>query len=203
MHIVALFQGKLSGVLTAPNYEPRINTLDELADSNLILLIRQYHLENMKRYKVKTAQKLVAKCVLSDYPSFEETYAYIQRNGSVSMIAFKNDLEVLTYKPHRVDKISDNNYIYVIRARFAFRKGVAVLLTMNQIIKGITRGGLIIKWLSDSLKISFMPDSPHTVILTRKHLQSAFAILLLGFFLSLSVFIGELLIRYYYYYRMR
>lgn len=192
MHMIALFQGKLSGVLTAPNFEPRLKTLEELANSNLVLLIRKYHLENMKDYKVQTAQKLVDKCVESEYSTFEETYVYVQHNGSVAMIAFKSDLDLLAYRQHAVDKIDDNNYIYVIKARFAFRRGVAASLAMNQIIKGIREGGLIHKWLSDSIKVTFWPDQPKIVILTRKHLLVAFIILGIGYSMSLVILVGEL-----------
>lgn len=195
LHINAIFTGKLSGVLTAPNYEPRLKTLEDLADSKIIPVIRRYSLERFQLSQAKTARKLLQKTEeyqLSDSAFYDSEYVKI--NGSIAIAQFKDLFNFVASRKYIVDTIDDNNYIWTIQGCFVFRRGIPILLTMNAVIRGIQEGGLVRKWVSDEVKVSFRPDSPKLVILTLGHLQGAFLILIIGTILGLIIFFVEVLI---------
>lgn len=194
LHINAIFTGKLSGVLTAPNYEPRLKTLEDLADSSIVPVIRRYSLQRFRLSQTKTARRLLQKTKeyqVSDSAFYDSEYVKI--NGSIAMAQFKDLFNFVASRKYIVDTIDDNNYIWTIQGCFVFRRGIPILLTMNQVIRGIREGGLVRKWVSDEVKISFRPDSPKTVILTIEHLQGAFLMLVIGSVLSLLIFFVEVL----------
>lgn len=196
LHINTIFQGKLSGVLTAPNLEPRLKTIEELADSNIIPAMVNYSFNEFETCKTNVAKKLRQKAEVLQFGSNSSAkfFEYVSRNGSVTYLAYGNHFINLLSSKSSLYTITEDSCKTGFKCSFAFRRGIPVLLTMNQIIRGIREGGLVNKWLSDLMVISFEPNSPKHITLTIEHLKAAFILLGFGCSASFLVFIGEIVI---------
>lgn len=93
MHVNYFFQGKLSSVLTSPNYEPPVTSLDELAESGLYLIF--YYEINMETLGISlhpAASELYSKSIMYNGSLNRPEIVYYNRNYSTN--AFVHDLNV-------------------------------------------------------------------------------------------------------------
>lgn len=79
-----------------------------------------------------------------------------------------------------------------MEATYAARNGYPLLLTLNEVIRGIREGGLQLKWSDDLKKIMFLSFGDNdNVVLTFDHLQTAFLLLFIGLTLAAAIFVSE------------
>lgn len=199
LNLNSAYQSSLISVLTQPNYEKQIEEFDELIQKYNIGLVpptfkflgnygresldkRSWVLcDNVKRCLDRTAYD---KDLIIGLPRMYMVYVsktYVSKRG-----------EALVYWS------KDNIVSYPIEMIMV--KGFYLLKRINQLVDKILEAGLISKWTNDFLKFKRKKDFSEEddlddgdVILTVKHLEGAFIILLYGLGLASFVFVLEII----------
>lgn len=192
-HLRNCFKAKLSGVLTAPNFHPRLKSTEDLLRSDIIPAVSKYSLQLWKTCHTQTAEGLLRKAEI--YELDRDKFQYVLENGSVALIEYQYKFNMMASKQY-VYAIEYNLCPLIIRVNYVFKRDIPILLTMNRVLRAVREGGLIYKWYSDLKQVSFWSDFPKRVVLTISHLQGAFFILITGYGISLLIFIGELFIQH-------
>lgn len=92
-HVIYFFQGKLSSVLTSPNYEPAITNLEELADSNLtIIFLYDINRKLLHDSSHPAAGRLFNKSILRR--GVFNPAELVLGNSSVAISAFSHDIDI-------------------------------------------------------------------------------------------------------------
>lgn len=197
-HVSAFFQGKLSSVLTSPIYDSRILTLQQLADSELKILVVYHKLTAIKNINTDVALKMASKS-----EPFEEKYVsinrpeYVMKRRDVALSALSGDLNLTDAYKTEVDIIKDV-FLPDLEGTYQMKKHNPIMLTLNNVIRVIREGGLHIKWLNDMRIVNFIMYSKekeaddHQIILTFEHLEGPFILLGFGITMSTIIFLIEI-----------
>lgn len=196
-HLSAFFQGKLSSVLTLPIYDSRISTLEQLADSNLKILVVYHKLSTIKNINTNVALKMASKS-----EPLEEKYIsinrpeYVMKRRDIALSSLVGDLNLTdTYKT-KVDVIKDV-FLPDLEGTYQMKRHNPIMLTLNNVIRVIREGGLHTKWLNDMKIVNFLTytkddDADGQIILTFEHLEGPFILLAFGICSSTIIFGVEL-----------
>lgn len=192
-HLSYFFQGKLSGVLTAPNYEKRVTNLQQLVDSQLTTIVFYNNIESIKEMNTTLARKFADKTkVIAEEGGGINRPQYVIEHGDVALTAFAADLNMTDAYRRQVDVIEDM-FLFNLEATYQLRKGNPIRDVLNGIIRGVTESGLQHKWMSDMRKITFLPSDDDMIVLTFEHLEGPFILLFFGLVLAFCVFLLEIL----------
>ncbi|KAF5287409.1 hypothetical protein FQR65_LT12234 [Abscondita terminalis] len=153
IHIQAAFTSKLIEILTIPQYEPRIKTLTELSNANVVIYVRKniYELlfvyeepngtlfSNIKNKLVVLPTELFATKV-TDHNTFENSAALLT----------SNEVEILS-KHLQMDfyTIEDSRLISNVYQIFEGAGGSYILKTFDHIIKLLTESGILSYFLKN------------------------------------------------------
>ncbi|XP_029680586.1 uncharacterized protein LOC115246111 [Formica exsecta] len=202
--VVGLYQSYLVSVLSNPFHYPELNTLEDVANSNLTLATKYYNLkEHAFTENTTLAKKLRSKIkvIVSDKPT-------------IDMVAFgKNKVIAITrYTSLKIDDLSqyydaDGNELlhlveecpstyslsYVIRLHSPYRERINGLLLRMQ------EAGLINLWYENMAYPTYVAEqkrkvekSERRMKLTMKHYSLTFVGLSVGLLFCVVVFLAEL-----------
>lgn len=190
--IYHLFQGKLSSLLTKPGFEKGINTVAEMADSELIPVLYPH----IRRTYVNTTYPILKKIYEKSKHVREIQFDRIRHviSGNISTPFYKVFLEYDAEHYSQV-KVIGTDYLMHMEASFNFRKDHPFLDTFNSIISMIDESGLQKKLLKSIFPHKrIFSDSEGHVKLSFQHVTGSFVILSMGLIASLFIFMAELLI---------
>lgn len=216
--ISSAFTGTLISKIAIPLYENDINTIDEIKESGMDIIIRQYvyqteHIWNLQLFKsLKPQMKYLNKSIFDEY-----------LNKNISGLAFatsdsRADFEIARRGDDKAGrpiyhKINDR-LIYFPRGYIA-TLGSPYIGMINDLLGRFFEGGFnnhfeslaefkarikgMIKESDDEQEEDDLDeDDELKVILSMKHLESAFILLFIGLSFSTVIFLGEHLHHRYY-----
>lgn len=192
LHVNNFFQGQLSSVLTVPQYEEKIDSLEKLALSNLVTLIPFADMKVLKDSAIPVAQLLYNKSI-SSYELFPERMEKLLENDSLASNGFRNSMAMFSTYSLFVDTFQDS-MLPIVDATYSMRGGSPLRSTLNEIIRGVVEGGLRIKWLSDMHVVRFFSNKEEKLALEIQHLESAFLLLSFGLGIASVILILEHLV---------
>nr|XP_022917638.1 uncharacterized protein LOC111426952 [Onthophagus taurus] len=182
----AAFQSSLSTVLTAPQYYKNLQSLEDLAKSQM--RISSYS-EGLRDTFATSEQPhiQVLNSRFSILPYTQNRYdAYLSRLTKTKYI---QSLEVKTYGKLISHTIPDCPNSYLLS--YLTRRDSLILDEINRIIEGCVESGLYNKWYNDVVGGAWnerLLENVETRAFTINDIQTAFYCLLLGYLLSIITF---------------
>lgn len=200
IHIDTAFQSKLSGILLIPSYEPPIDTMQKLADSNLKILLSEDLLEKFKleeTYNSSLSKKLHQKVeVLTSY-NYTELIRNITRHKSFSTIVAKYMfINLFPNEVNRVHFIEKETEIIRFEVLTSMKNGHYFLPIFNSFLNRMIEGGFLFKGLPNFVIDFDVEDDNLAIVLRMEHLYGLIIIWSAGLCISLLIFLFELLIFY-------
>ncbi|KAF5290693.1 hypothetical protein FQR65_LT01983 [Abscondita terminalis] len=198
IHIQTAFVSKLIEILTVPHFEPPIKTIQELADSDVSILIREdfYNAyfnavepEETLYSSVKRKVKAVEVRTLTDL--FFENNTYYK----YALIVPQSQVEIiLTLMQFHLNTISDNKLMMKFSNVFMGSSNAYVLKTIDNVISILMESG-IHDYFIKNVKVpkrTKEKDISKKVVLKLKHLYFVFVFWSIGLIFGFLVFIGEM-----------
>lgn len=196
-HINIYFQAKLGSILTAPLYEKEITTFEELANSTFIPVdfyeMSRRMLNNSESY---ASMKLFNRSILYRDTERDRIKFVLEHKNTAIIINCKITRNLTNAHEELLSKFPDKGVI-PIYVTYCMVYGSPFIALFNQVIRGVVEGGLVIKWLSDNKKFSFLPAQNYNVVLTLDHVKAANIIIFLGLMLAFTIFLFEILVYKY------
>lgn len=188
-HVNYFFQGNLSSKLTIPQYEKRIKTIEQLIESNLIIILPHYDRLLISSSTTKLTEQIYKKSI--PVVEFIQKTSFVKTNQSVAttmyLSATPNTLAVKDYVEILIDTA-----LGPAESQFILRTGHPLLPMLNMMISRVNEHGFIIKW-SSTRNATFIAASDDTqIVITTQHLQSVFVILCVGYFIGFLVLLIEI-----------
>ncbi|KAK4882782.1 hypothetical protein RN001_006101 [Aquatica leii] len=151
IHIQAVFTGKLVTLLTVPQYEKPIRSLEELANSNYLILIPKTFLNLLNFTDANSIYKTI-KTKLISYSDKEVLNILQNKNMSNNYTIFIDEETIEEYT--RTKNISynyfiDDSYSGGMKLAFATRAGSTTTISFNEVITRLTESGIINKFNND------------------------------------------------------
>lgn len=195
MHVNSYFLGKLGSILTHPGFEKGITNIEELAESTVVRpFTYQHHRKLMLTLNDSIAQKLGKKVVNITSFDFISLFDYMLKYKNTSLSSYESIIKYYAKEQSKLKTIS-GRYLLNMEATYATRRGHPLLDDVNRVIKQILEMGLQKKWLSDMSIRSFEKSNGKTqIVLSLEHLQGAFIVLLIGYSISVVIFLLEVTI---------
>ncbi|KAF5295394.1 hypothetical protein FQA39_LY13055 [Lamprigera yunnana] len=199
-----LFTSSLIRILTIPQYEPTIKTLDELANSDLSIITHNITFNTILNIESNTtlSKKIKNKVVLSNY---NEIVKIIEDERGLQKVAiptegYNLEMFIRTYQrnlQHFLDEsfLGQTNYIFISKETY-------IMPSLNEIIKILLESGLlqhhqnqyknVLRNYTDIIEKENTAPSGN-VVLSLDHLYPIFVFWGAGLILATVVFIIELL----------
>ncbi|KAF5287405.1 hypothetical protein FQR65_LT12230 [Abscondita terminalis] len=199
IHIQTAFTSRLIEILTIPQYEPRIKTLNELANSNFSIFTNKYTYDYFFDHEEPDNvlfNKLKNKFEFGINESFSTIVTDINFYSNSAFLVTSNELEILT-KIFQVDLYTIDNITMIskIERVFVVMKGGYMLKTIEKLISIFAESGILRHFLSsveyDENPVRTKIEYEETPVLTLAHLYFVFVFWCAGLCLSLSVLIFE------------
>ncbi|PSN54294.1 Ionotropic receptor 873 [Blattella germanica] len=201
--ITNAFQSFLVTNITYPNYEPDINTLEELDNSNLPIWSRsQDNADIFRDLDIPVMERLLKKFsvfngtgnqLLKHVSNIKDAAAIVRATSSPyteSTYVAEDGSQLI----HTVDECPASYQLsYIVP------KGSPYLPVFNMFILRMNEGGFTDKWHKDGIRVRSLKGEKHgereaLKVFTIEDLQLSFYIYVSGVFASTVVFIAELLI---------
>ncbi|KAF5298008.1 hypothetical protein FQR65_LT09819 [Abscondita terminalis] len=190
------FNSNLTTILTTPQFEPGITTLEELAEANIKIYAHLMYQKLFDDYNslhemLKTKTKFLQTLSYKNY-----TDLLIADNSAI----FLTDLEIKYLRRHFLRNISINviDSCGVLKKRlpsFSLTSGHYFVNTLNEFVRTTEESGVAQKYLKEEFDdIKLGPKLKQLVPLNFKHLLGVFLIIIFGLILSTVVFIVEVVI---------
>ncbi|KAF5301865.1 hypothetical protein FQR65_LT08697 [Abscondita terminalis] len=190
IHIQTAFTSNLIQILTVAQYEPRINSLQDLAESDLPILIRDDTFTWLNSIETKSPlhKKIYDKFIVLTPIRFHD--AILQKNLTNTSILWNYDL--FNYYESGTTKSSFSGYS-IVNLWPGFNRAVSVLF----------EAGFVDSYINTFQKINtryyyeqgFVNiQNGNKIVITLEHLSSIFAVWILGLFLGIIVFVIEFLV---------
>lgn len=189
-HINYFFQGNLNSKLTVPQYERRIKTIEQLIDSNLILLLPDYERFLLSNSTIPLLNKLYNRSITMK--TLVAKLTFIKENQSAAITSFLSSTNyTLAYKDY-VDTLIDSD-LNQISPQLFLRSGHPLLPLINKMIRKSNEYGFFIKWFSNRNATFFPNDVSRQNKITTKHLESIFLCYFVGMLIGSVILIAEIL----------
>lgn len=192
-HIAYLFQANLSSKLTVPQYEKRLKTVEDIVNSNLIIMLYEPERKALLHSQTSFAQRVYDKS--NSFNKLIQRMKTVRENqsavytGSLSGLLTNYTLDHLNY----IELVHDYDVLSLFEVQFIIGNGHPLLPAINSIISKVTEHGFIIKLFKvDALNYKIIESNQ--VVITVDHLQSIFVALVTGLSCALIVFIVELVV---------
>lgn len=190
-HIGYFFQANLSSKLTVPQYEKRLKTVEDVLNSNLIIMLHMTDKELTGSSEKPIIQKLHEKSIY--YVGYEKKTNAVMNNQSLAYTAFLSSL-ITSYTLNHlnyVEILHDYDVMAMLEVQYLVGSGHPLLPTINSIVSKVTEHGFMVKWFKiDAL--DYKITESNQVVITINHLQSIFVALFIGLSGALVVFVIEL-----------
>lgn len=194
------FQANLISDLTHPTYEHGINTLEELWKSSLYLVVHETSRQASKsHYKDDVYQTIVNRLLIEKNLNLTRFLGKVafDRNSATPII--KRALRVFVKESLLISTVESISLGHTELSAI-MRKGHYFMPIFNKYVKRLVESGFHEKIISDA-EGQRCPSRKEklNVVLTLKHLLSAFALLSIGLACALLTFLSEMYYYYYYY----
>lgn len=191
-HLVCFYQGTLSSFLTTPVYEKGINNMEELAESDEVVIYDHAIYVILLSYSdLPFVKKLQKKAIIhsqSDIDYLDLLMEWKNFSREVSRL-------VLSIKPysHKLRTIGDL-CLPQMTLFYALRRGHPLFEFLNGVVKSIREHGLYQPLLNYITRKKFVEsEERNEIVLTTDHILGAIFILFGGYVFGLFVFFLELL----------
>lgn len=192
-HVNYFFQGKLNSVLTVPQYEKKINSVEELLRSDL-----EIFLPNSVKEKLKTSTNPSASFIYERSVSVSDTknkrHCVVLRNRSVASNILASSIP--DSEKMLLDFFVDDLFPST-ELSYYMKRGNPFAPVLNKLIVAATEAGLDKKWLSDLKKVNFVASSEKLIVLSIEHFETAFLILFYGLLCAFVIFLIELIYHFW------
>lgn len=187
------FQCSLTSIMITPKYQKNIDTLEELHESNLKILINPYHIKNVPKHSNLRKQMIVEyeSTILNKMMKGDTDKAYaVQLSIAEAIVSQKYVGNLPIY--HIVDEyLVPGLSIYVFPAKSPYLEAADKYLLLDQQF-GIS------KYKKKAISLVKIPESDdEDVPLRLDHLQTVFYILFIGYILGIATFAIELFVKKY------
>lgn len=190
-HIIYLFQGHLSSLLTKPLLEKSIETTQDLIDADIEPVLPNGIRKIMTLSDKKIANLIANKSnIIFSYNT--STFDFLL-SATTRIAVITRSLRQTGNRYNLVDKFEDD-LVNKPELNYVFENGSYLLSYVNNIIRISVENGFVHKWHKDKLNFHKRQEKLDIkIVLTLKHLQMAFRCLNAGFLLSIFVFCIELI----------
>ncbi|XP_042203118.1 ionotropic receptor 21a-like isoform X1 [Homarus americanus] len=202
-----LYRGSLIARLTFPTRSPSLNTLDQLASSDLEWGMLDTYGSGYQLFKSSTVPVYQTLFQKMQYHNMRYSMERVL-GGNYAFISWKTYFRNLIARDY-----TDRNgatLVHIAREDFfpggfgwAFPKDSPYLVTFDEVFQRMIESGLIQKWMTDLIQLSarenredlelLEPEVKGPQAFTIYHLQGIFFIMMGGFLLTLLAFLGETL----------
>ncbi|KAF5301867.1 hypothetical protein FQR65_LT08699 [Abscondita terminalis] len=208
IHIQTAFTSNLIQILTIAQYEPQINNLQDLADSNLSILVRDDTFNWLNTIDTKTSvhKKIFDKFRILSPLDFHN--AVLFENQTNSSIFWNYDL--FNFYERHLNKslyyFVDNSFSGTTKSSFSGFSIVNLWPAFNRAVSVMFEAGIVDSYSSIFQKMNikyyydhgFVSVEDGTKVITLEHVSSVFVILILGLSSSLITFLIEILLTTFY-----
>ncbi|CAD7078939.1 unnamed protein product [Hermetia illucens] len=199
IQVVVIYRASLTAILANPSPRITIDTLDELADSSLI--IGAWGAQNKDFFNAafdETAQKIADKLEQIDDPDksvqriANGKYAYYDNEYFLRNLRLERTLEI---------KKDDGEVLHIMKecvlnvpVSIGLEKNSPLKPNIDKYLRRLIEAGLTDKWLKDSTKHLLAEEQPPAeALMDLKKFWSSLVVLLFGYLMALIVLIGECL----------
>ncbi|XP_064096440.1 ionotropic receptor 21a-like [Macrobrachium nipponense] len=202
----------LIAVLTIPVFPKKIQTAQELADSRYRVCLLDYGEFVAEALPASTHHTLAALGAKLDLVPVMDNMPNAGEEGCVELVlkGTHSHLETYSYTVYLYSKLGHSSTVYPLKEQiysnylaFPVQKDAPWKYKFDEGMQRLFEGGLIKRWMKeamiealDGVKTEISSSMSEAKALSLGHLQSAFFILVMGFFVSLVVIIGEFLVSY-------
>ncbi|XP_066972278.1 ionotropic receptor 21a-like [Macrobrachium rosenbergii] len=202
----------LIAVLTIPVFPKKIQTAQELADSSYRVCLLDYGEFVAEALPSSTHHTLAALGAKLDLVPVRDNMPNAGEEGCVELVlkGTHSHLETYSYTVYLYSKLGYSSKVYPLKEQlysnylaFPVQKDAPWKYKFDEGMQRLFEGGLIKRWMKEAMTEALdgaqTEDSSSTSeakALTLGHLQSAFIILLMGYFVALVVIIGEVLVSF-------
>uniref|UniRef100_A0A1Y1JXY4 Ionotropic glutamate receptor C-terminal domain-containing protein n=1 Tax=Photinus pyralis TaxID=7054 RepID=A0A1Y1JXY4_PHOPY len=203
IHISCAFTSRWIELLTVPQYEFQIKTLQQLADANLPIYVfsafqrYQFSRTDTNNDLYEKLQQLLIPCRTPDALGKGIMNVHDYRNCAA--IATYQDLTTIQMRmKDKIDvgKIEDNSITGAHHIKFAYKPNYYFAVHIGTFLQTLVESGIGPKQFNEFeteyFKNDIVEEAPDTVVLTLGHLYFAFCLLGLGLAIALVVFLVEL-----------
>ncbi|KAF5301872.1 hypothetical protein FQR65_LT08704 [Abscondita terminalis] len=200
IHIQTAFTSNLVQILTIPQFYPPIRNLEELADSNMTILIKTDIYNWLKTIEINNSvyQKIHEKFdILPDYDFYEMLLNTDQIDCSMFLVHdYLKHFE--SYFNKSFHYFVDNTFSGTIRYVYSGVQNGNLWLPFNEIITIIIEAGIVQfatnKYDYDHHFLNVTHNDK--IVITLEHVCSTFIIWCLGMFLAFVIFLLESFVKY-------
>uniref|UniRef100_A0A1Y1K2K3 Ionotropic glutamate receptor C-terminal domain-containing protein n=1 Tax=Photinus pyralis TaxID=7054 RepID=A0A1Y1K2K3_PHOPY len=204
IHISCAFTSRWIELLTVPQYEFQIKTLQQFADANLpIYISNNFQRNHFSRNDTNNAlyeklQKLLIPCRTHDTMTTGIRRVHNYRNCA----AIVTHQDIITTQMSMTDKfdvvkIEDSSITGAHHLKFGYKLNYYFAVHIDTFLQKLVESGIGPKEFNELnaeyFKNGIREEAQDTVVLTLGHLYFAFCLLGLGLALALAVFLVELL----------
>ncbi|XP_031330258.1 uncharacterized protein LOC116161156 [Photinus pyralis] len=203
IHISCAFTSRWIDLLTVPQYEFQIKTLQQLADANLPIYIpanfQKYHFSrnDTNNDLYEKLQQLLIPCRTHD--ALGKAIMNVHDYRNCAAIVTHQDLTTIQMSmKDKIDvgKIEDNSITGAHHIKFAYKPNYYFAVHIGTFLQTLVESGIGPKQFNEFeteyFKNDIVEEAPDTVVLTLGHLYFAFCLLGLGLAIALVVFLVEL-----------
>jgi len=198
-----VFQAFLTTFLTDSGYETPIQNMDELFASGIKLVCQRSHYSFFKNSDERKVQKVLAYC-----PSYVACYRSAIYHKNASVFFADLDAESKYADGSMLDENSDpalcaleDGVYFNYAVKMLMLQGYPLVKRVNEIIDRVVEADLYNFWISlkmhsrklHSRKVAIVQQLDDYYSFNLYHMQPAFSLLLMGWFLSALCFMFELL----------
>lgn len=190
MNVSIIFQSKLSSLLANPGIEKGIETVEEMANSDVTPILHFFLKDAYKDLNYPILQKIYKKSIEANESAVKRLEKVA--NGRYSIPVYKCSS---MYKVKDLNKIRfiGTDYLMNMEATFNLRKNSPLLDSFNFYIQNIHESGLQTKWMKDILWRRNIKNENESKKLNLGHFGGVFKLLLLGYSFGFICFVFELL----------
>jgi hypothetical protein len=196
------YQSSLIGFLTNPGHLPRINDIDSLLESGVELGIQSGIQSDLKDASDPRNKRILKSYITCSGINLDKCLKRMAYEGDLAVAGGRIGLEFLAHtkymkngKPLYVpfkDNIQQGHMVIYLK------KGSILLERINSIVLRLQNAGIIDKWVND-IRRKFAKHFDDALfedgfcVLTLGHLEGAFYLLLLGMFVSVTIWLLEII----------
>lgn len=191
--LAAVFQGKLSSLLTTPVLQTQVNSVAEMADSNMVPVLYDFVYKQYENLNYPVLQKITDKAEtikINGHIRFQQI-----SSGNISTPLYKT---TLAYRPELRSKIKliGTDFLLNMEALFDFRKDYPFLESFNAVIEDLHEFGIVRKIEKFVLNVKNEENGISVTTLSFYHVEGSFYILAGGCTVGLVAFLCEIIIYY-------
>lgn len=198
-HINSFFQANLSSKLTIPIYEKRIETIEDLIESKLVIYTFPTERTVYRNLSNPLGKRLYERSL--DQVGFPQNkVTLVKDNGSIAIENFKS-ISGLTPALMEYVHTIPHTLMAGVYVKYALSAGNPTILILNKFIARLKENGFIVKWIKDMKlhvsnfingTVSSVDSDAKLLKIELHHIQGAFILYWCGVFVGLLILLCEI-----------